>query len=223
MDEVVAVNQVHWYIRKVRCGSDIDTAVSHNARRACWRQGAAKTVVGKEDESQSTSESVPCYIATMRCRHTSDSTRSDRSCGWEVICRVHTPIEDLPGRRNRDGDMRRTILFQLELEHEGPTLEFAVCYGGRKQQATRIHPPMADQPTTSGPSGSGVNGGAYRSASDTASPNHRSLIVQSPAGSRDPSISGRSDPGLAPTNDSPPYAADTFPDGSPSGIAPQAL
>jgi hypothetical protein len=61
----------------------------------------------------------------------------------EIVCLVNTPFDQLPQYTNRDGEVWKSLDFQVEMKPCGTMLEFAAYFNGQRQKVLHVTPPFA--------------------------------------------------------------------------------
>lgn len=83
-------------------------------------------------------------VVLYKCDRASPPRRKDNDVRVEGVinCRINTPFEQLPQFVNPQGDIWRSVEFQVEMKPTGTMLEFVVIYNGSRQQPLKINPPF---------------------------------------------------------------------------------
>jgi hypothetical protein len=84
-------------------------------------------------------------VTLLKCDRENPPQRRDEgvTVEGEIVCQVDTPFDQLPIHANRDGDVWKSLDFQVEMKPCGTMLEFAAYYNGRRQRALQVNPPFA--------------------------------------------------------------------------------
>ncbi len=128
LGEECAVNQMHWYIQT--------------------NQNVGDQQVIRLDWSRKIRSALPRQrftVTLLKCDRENPPRRKDEGVRieGEIVCHVNTPFDHLPQYTNRDGEVWKSLDFQVEMKPCGTMLEFAAYYNGQRQRALQVNPPFA--------------------------------------------------------------------------------
>ena len=61
----------------------------------------------------------------------------------EIVCQVNKPFHEMPQSTNPQGEVWRSLDFEVEMKPCGTMLEFAAYYDGQRQTALKVVPAVA--------------------------------------------------------------------------------
>ncbi|KAH6702000.1 hypothetical protein BKA61DRAFT_561267 [Leptodontidium sp. MPI-SDFR-AT-0119] len=128
LGEECAVNQMHWYVQT--------------------NENVGDQQVIKLDWSRKIRSSLPRQrftVTLLKCDRENPPRRKDDDVRveGEIVCQVNTPFDQLPQYTNREGEVWKSLDFQVEMKPCGTMLEFAAYFNGQRQRALQVNPPFA--------------------------------------------------------------------------------
>jgi hypothetical protein len=83
-------------------------------------------------------------VTLLKChrKHPPRRKDDDVEAEGEIICQVTTPFAQLPQYTSKNGQVWKSIDFQVEMKPRGTILEFAAYFDGQRQQALKVTPPF---------------------------------------------------------------------------------
>ncbi|KAK0100415.1 hypothetical protein ONS95_008363 [Cadophora gregata] len=123
-----AVNQMHWYIQMN------ENVTAHQFIRLDWSRKIRSPLPRQR-----------FTVTLLKCDRENPPRRrnDDVRVEGEIVCHINTPFDHLPQYTNPNGEVWRSLDFQVEMKPCGTMVEFAAYYNGQRQRALQVNPPFA--------------------------------------------------------------------------------